>query len=603
MKSLKMKNRFIYSITFCLSVILISCGSNNESNNEMTEEKVDIATYFQNYYDGRLQLFPLEATANGDNRYNDLLPNDISESYRAKIKEFFVSSLKTLESYDRDKLSQEEQISFDILQWDLKNGIEGLDFPDNLIPLNQFWSFPNSFGQLGSGKGNQPFKTVKDYENFLSRVKGFEIWCDTAIVNMRKGMESGFTLNKLLAERVVPQLKDMVVNDVKKSTFYMPITNMPTEFTAEEKLRLDSLYRQAITSQIIPSYSKLYTFFIEEYVPACRTTIGITAMPGGEARYNYLSKYSTTTTLTSDSIFNLGMSEVNRLRSEMEKIKNDVGFKGDLKAFFKFMNTDQQFFPFKNPKDVIAAFNAIHTQMMPQLANLFDQTPRSKFEVRQTEKFREASASAEYNPGTADGSRPGIFYTPIPDAKKFNTFGMEDLFLHEAIPGHHFQCMLTAENENLPMFRRFTWYGAYGEGWALYTESLGKELGLYQDPYQYFASLSEEMHRAIRLVVDVGLHTKGWTREQAIQFSLENEGAGEASITAEIERYMAIPGQALAYKIGQLKIRQLRQKAETELGDKFDIKKFHNEVLSEGCLPLAVLEAKMDRWVEKQKVN
>ena len=264
------------------------------------------------------------------------------------------------------------------------------------------------------------------------------------------------------------------------------------------------------------------------------------------------------------------------------------------------MRTDKQFFPFKSAASVIDSFNNIHNAIKPQLSKLFDKTPRSKFEVRQTEKFREASASAEYNQGTADGSRPGIFYTPIPNPAKYNTFAMEDLFLHEAIPGHHYQNMLTIENTSLPEFRRYIWYGAYGEGWALYTESLGKELGIYKDPYQYFGALSEEMHRAIRLVVDVGMHMKGWTREQAIQFSLDNEGEDEAAITSEIERYIAIPGQALGYKIGQLKIRELRAKAEQKLGDKFDIRKFHNEVLNEGCLPLHVLEEKMNRWVEGQ---
>jgi uncharacterized protein (DUF885 family) len=297
------------------------------------------------------------------------------------------------------------------------------------------------------------------------------------------------------------------------------------------------------------------------------------------------------------------MSEVKRLRGEMEKIKTETGYKGDLISFFKYINTDKKFFPFTETKQVLDAYNSIHERMKPQLSKLFDKAPKSKFEVRQTEKFREVSASAEYNQGTADGSRPGIFYVPIPDAKKFNTYGMEDLFLHEAIPGHHYQNMITIENNELPMFRRYIWYGAYGEGWALYTESLGKELGLYTDPYQYFASLSEEMHRAIRLVVDAGMHTKGWTREQAIKFSLDNEGESEESITAEIERYMAIPGQGLSYKIGQLKIRELRKKAENELGADFDIRKFHNEMLSDGCLPLAVLETKMNAWTEKQKVK
>ena len=257
--------------------------------------------------------------------------------------------------------------------------------------------------------------------------------------------------------------------------------------------------------------------------------------------------------------------------------------------------------PYSQPQQIIDNFKEIHNKMKPQLEKLFDITPKSKFEIRQTEAFRQASASAEYQPGSKDGSRPGIFYTPIPDATKYNVFSDEALFLHEAIPGHHYQVALTQENGNLPEFRKTLWYSAYGEGWALYTEALGKELGLYSDPYQYFGMLSMEMHRAIRLVVDPGMHALGWTREQAIEYSLENEAESEASIVSEIERYMANPGQALSYKIGQLKIKELRTKAEKELGEKFEIKQFHNEILETGCIPLALLENKIDNWINNQK--
>ncbi|MEP7170306.1 MAG: DUF885 domain-containing protein, partial [Bacteroidota bacterium] len=596
----------LFPIVFLL-LFINCCQSVKEKDKETTVSENNISPkesfrtkFLERYYDERMKLFPLEATANGDNRYNDILPNDITESYRQKIKSFYESYLKELDTYHRNALSSNEQISYDILKWDLQTGIEGFGFPDNLIPINQFWSLPLTMGQLGSGQSNQPFKTVKDYENFLGRLNSFPEWCDTAVANMKKGISTGITNPKILMERVLPQMKAMVTDDIKQNVFYMPVKNFPVSFSAEDKKHLDALYSKAIGSQIIPSYKKLYDFFKVEYIPHCRTSVGISEVPGGTERYNYLMKYWTTTTLSSDSIFNLGMSEVKRLHDEMEKIKTETGYKGDLKSFFKYMNSDNKFFPFNKPQEVLDSFHTIYDIMKPQLGKLFDKVPKSHFEIHQTEKFREASASAEYNAGTADGSRPGIFYVPIPDVKKFNTFGMEDLFLHEAIPGHHFQNMLTAENDSLPMFRRFIWYGAYGEGWALYTESLGKELGLYKDPYQYIAALSEEMHRAIRLVVDVGMHLKGWTREQAIQFSLDNEGESEESITGEIERYMAIPGQALSYKIGQLKIRELRKNAEDELGTDFDIRKFHNEILSDGCLPLAVLEVKMNRWIVKQ---
>jgi len=285
----------------------------------------------------------------------------------------------------------------------------------------------------------------------------------------------------------------------------------------------------------------------------------------------------------------------------MEKVKEQVGFKGDLKAFFDHVRNKKELMPYREPQQVIDHFNDIHEKMKPHLKDLFDLTPKTAFEVRRTEAFREASASAEYNQGSLDGTRPGIFYVPIPNVRKYNIFSDEDLFLHEAIPGHHYQTSLQQENTALPDFRKTLWYSAYGEGWALYTESLGKELGLYDDPYQYFGMLSAEMHRAIRLVVDTGLHSKGWTRERAIQYSLENEAESEESIIAEIERYMAIPGQALSYKIGQLKIRELRAKAEKEMGEKFSIREFHNKVLESGCLPLKLLEDKIDIWIAVNK--
>jgi uncharacterized protein (DUF885 family) len=477
----------------------------------------------------------------------------------------------------------------------------GLPFKDYLRPVNQFWSLPLTFGQLGSGKSIQPFKTVEDYHNFLGRIQDFSAWCDTAIVMMKRGVETGEVNPRILMERVLPQFKSMLEDPVTKSIFYMPIVNIPKEFPEKDKKELDSLYRKAIGDEIIPAYRRMHDYIRDEYIPHCRTTAGIGALPGGKEYYNYLIRFWTTTSLSGDEIFNLGQAEVKRLREEMEKVKIETGYKGDLKSFFQFLNTDKKFFPYHTEKEVLAAFESIHTRMEPQLKHLFDMVPKTKFEIRQTEKFREASASAEYSQGTPDGSRPGVFYVPIPDPKKFNTFGMEDLFLHEAIPGHHYQISLQQENTTLPKFRRFIWYGAYGEGWALYTESLGKELGLYTDTYQYFGALSEEMHRAIRLVVDVGIHLKGWTREEAIAYSLENEGESEEAITSEVERYMAIPAQALSYKIGQLKIRELREKAEKELGSHFNVSIFHDMILDSGCMPLAVLESRINQWIVHQK--
>lgn len=584
-----------------LLLVLMACNQSQKSNLKQMDQSAAIRTLFHNYQEARMKMSPLEATLQGDNRYNNILPNDISQSYRESLKTFYTNFLDSLGKFKPAELPEEDQYSYEILNYELQTGLKSLAFKDYLMPVNQFSCMTLTFGQLGTGQGAQPFKTVTDYENWLGRVTDFATWCDTAIGNMRRGMLEGIVQNKVLMERVLPQLKDMLVSDAKKSIFYMPILNIPTDFSAEDKLRFDSLYRVAIRTQILPSYQKLYDFISKEYIPGCTEKAGIGNLPGGKELYYFLAHVWTTTDLTPDSIFELGQSEVKRLRAEMEKVKDETGYTGSLRSFFEYLNKDPKFFPFRTEAQVLDSFRNIHEMMKPQLSLLFNSVPKTKFEIRQTEKFREASASAEYNQGTADGSRPGIFYTPIPDPKKFNSFGMEDLFLHEAIPGHHYQISLAQENDSLPVFRRYLIYGAYVEGWALYTESLGKELGLYKDPYQYFASLSEEMHRAIRLVVDVGMHLKGWTREQAIEYSLENEGESEAAITSEIERYMAYPGQALGYKIGQLKIRELRHKAEQELGSKFNIAKFHDAVLDSGGLPLSVLEQKINRWIESQK--
>lgn len=581
-------------------IALLFGGCTAKEDKKTTEVKMTFNEWLDSYYEERMKLFPLEATQIGDNRYNHLLPNDISESFRAQLREFYSRYQSDLSTYNRDSLSDQEQVSYDIFKREMEVNLKTLTFNDHYIPVQQFWGMTLTIPQIGSGKSYQPFKTVKDYEDFLARIDGFVIWTDTAIVNMKKGLATGYTYPKILMERVLPQAQDMIVDDVNKSIFWEPVTNMPAEISAADKSRITDAYANAIQNKIIPTYKKLHDFLRDEYIPKTRTSAGFSDIPGGAAHYQHLINFWTTTNLTADQIFETGQKEVSRIRMEMERIKKDVGFKGNLKAFFEHVNNDKKFTPFKSADEVLEGFNAIHKKMQPQLNKLFSMVPKTGFEVRQTEAFRAASSSAEYNPGTPDGSRPGIFYVPILDPKTFNYTGMETLFLHEAIPGHHYQIALQYENEDLPKFRRFLWYGAYGEGWALYTESLGKELGLYTDPYQYFGNLGDEIHRAIRLVVDVGIHTKGWTREQAIQYMLDNEAISEEGAIAEIERYMAIPAQALSYKIGQLKIMELRNKAEQSLGAKFNLAQFHDEVLKYGCLPLDVLEAIIDKWIDEQ---
>jgi uncharacterized protein (DUF885 family) len=598
-----MKNLFL----FVVLIFLVACKNQTTTEKQTTkgsEAAPTMPTILENYYNERMRLYPFEATANGVSDYNDLFPIDISDSYRDTLKQFYNKYKTTLNAVDVAKLTEKERTSFDILNWDIDRALDGFAFPDNLMPINQFDSRTLSLGQLGSGEGSQPFKTAADYDAWLKRIGHFSAWTDTAISNMRRGMSQGLILPKSLIVKVLPQFKPMAETATAAHLFFQPVGKLKTNTTISDadKTRLTVEYTKMVNDVVKPSYKKLYDFMQKEYLPKARATSGISAVPNGAAYYASLAKFYTTTDMTPDQIFELGQKEVVRIRSEMETVKQQVGFKGDLKAFFKHVNEGEpKLRPFSKPEEVIANFNAIHEKMKPSLIKQFELVPKTGFEVRRTEAFREASASAEYNQGNPEQNRPGIFYTPIPDIKKYNLFQDESLFLHEAIPGHHYQIMLQAEDQSLPKFRRYLWYSAYGEGWALYTEGLGKELGLYTDPYQYFGRLGGEMHRAIRLVVDVGLHTKGWTREQAIKYDLENEADSEENIIAEIERYMAIPGQAVSYKVGEQKILQLKKQAMAALGTKFDIRKFHNEVLNDGCVPLAILEKKIAHFIETNK--
>ena len=584
-----------------LATVIIFTQSCHESSKKISDTTPDDFTgLLDNYYEDGLKLNPVMATTAGDYRYNAMFTNLLSDEHILKTKTHFQNYKAKLASYSDENLTASEKMSKAILLWECNINLDEFNFNANLTPIDQMWS-PNLFmGQLASGSGAQPFKTVKDYEDWLKRVDGYLDWMSSAEARMREGMRKGHVLPKSLIKKVLPQLKALTITDIDQHLFYQPIKKIPEGFSATEKEKLTKAYAEMVTNKIIPAYKKLHSFMKNEYMAAGRESSGIQGEPNGDAYYAHQIKKYTTTNMTAAEIHELGLREVARIRMEMEKIKKEVGFKGDLKAFFDFVRNNKDLMPFTKPEEVIANFNAIHERMKPQIEKLFDVKPKTAFEVRRTEAFRENSASAEYNPGSLDGTRPGIFYTPIPSAAWYNTYSDESLFLHEAIPGHHYQISLTQESNELPKFRKTLWYSGYGEGWALYSESLGKELGLYTDSYQYFGMLGAEMHRAVRLVVDTGLHFKGWTREQAIQYSLDNEAESKGSITSEIERYMANPGQALSYKIGQLKIRELRAKAEKLMGEDFDIREFHNQVLETGCVPLALLEDKINVWISKK---
>ncbi|WP_281238685.1 DUF885 domain-containing protein [Flavobacterium praedii] len=587
-----MKKTYIFLFAIAASIALTNCKSN--------EKKQDFTALTKSYFDDKNALDPLGATQNGQSAYNDQLQFEMTDSYRKTQATFFNKYETELAKIDQASLSNEEKNSFEIMKWEIQVGKLVLKQPSNLMPIHQFWGTQVTMGQYAGGTSAQPFKTEKDYANFLKRMDKYAVWIDSAMVYMKKGMKEGAVLPKALTLKVIPLFADMPTAKIEDNLFYSSIKLMPTSFSDAVIKDLTAKYTTAINEKLIPQYKKMTEFLKNEYLPASRSTSGIGSLSFGKELYKTYVKQWTTTEMTPEEIHELGLKEVARLTIEMEKVKKQVGFKGTLLAFFDEVRNKKELKPFHKPEEVIANFERIYTKIKPNVDKLFSLQPHSKFEIRRTEAFREKTASAEYNQGSADGTRPGIFYVPVPNVTEYNVYGDEDLFLHEAIPGHHFQISLQQENAALPDFRKFAWFGAYGEGWALYTESLGKELGLYQDPYQYFGMLGNEMHRAVRLVVDTGMHNKGWTREQAIAYSLAHEAESRESITTEIERYMAIPGQALSYKIGQLKIMELRKKAETKMGAQFDIKKFHEKVLESGVLPLALLEMKINEWIQEK---
>ena len=592
----------LFSLLF-IFIGFTGCKEKNKSNYSSTE----FNSMLNNYWNDQLKLQPLDAAVFGDNNMNDQFVNNCTQEYRKDLHKFYLKYTDSLKHYDVKVMNDTDALSYRILDYDLKMAVAKEKFETWKIPFTQMGDATNTLsgnivlamGQYGSGSSVQPFKTVADYDNWIKRVNGYTIWCDSAINNFRAGIASNYVLPKALVLKMITICNGLINKDETKSIFYGPIKNLPDSFSKTDKERLTALYKDIILKQLNVAHTKLSAFLKNEYLSKAKSTSGVKDLPNGINYYKYCVKYWTTTDESLDSIYNTGQQEIKRIRNEMGNIKNSTGFTGDLSSFFEFMKTNKQFMPFKNPKEVLDSFQHIYSIIQPSLSKYFVLFPRSKFEIRQTEAFRAASASIEYTQGSVDGTRPGIFYVPILDATKFNiTSGMESTFLHEAAPGHYFQSSLQMEDTSLPIFRRYKWYGAYGEGWALYCESMGKDLGLYSNPYQHMGALGDEIHRAIRLVVDVAIHSRGMKREDAIAFMMENEPIDEQGATAEIERYMADPGQALSYKIGALKLVSLRNKYMRQLGNKFDIREFHKQVLNSGCLPLVVLEDKLDKWAQ-----
>ncbi|MGB6137414.1 MAG: DUF885 domain-containing protein, partial [Shewanella sp.] len=543
---------------------------------------------------------PIYATFVGVNDYNDQFGGSLTEDYLKQRHELNSRYFDQAKSIDVDKLSASLKLSYDMFIYDRNMALVGESYPEHFLPINQFYSTVFTMVQLGTGESAQPFKTVEDYQHWLSRLRGFIKWTELAQQRMDEGIASKVVLPKVLVERIIPQLDAQLVDSAQNSLFYSPITLLPDNFTAEQKADLTQQYTAVINAELLPALKGLRDYIQQVYLPKSRASDGWWGLPNGKDWYQHLANSHTTTTLPVDEIHQIGLSEVARILSEMDKVREQVGFKGDLTEFFASLSSESQYF-FTDKQDLIDGYMTIKDKINAVLPQYFDVMPKADYIVKPVEAFREKSAAgASYESPAVDGSRPGIFYINTYNLKAQPKWGMTTLSLHEAAPGHHFQIAIKQELTDVPQFQRFQGYTAFEEGWALYAEYLGIEMGVFNDPYQYFGKLSDEMLRAMRLVVDTGLHAKGWSREQAIQYMKDNSPMAESDIVAEVERYMAIPGQALSYKVGQLTILRLRADAEKALGDKFDLKGFHDQLLTTGSLPMAVMEDKIADWIKAE---
>jgi uncharacterized protein (DUF885 family) len=552
----------------------------------------------------QLKLNPLQGLFRGDLRYADQFGDGITDAYFAAEKQTAVEDLAALARINRSVLSPEDQISYDVFQYQRNDDLKGFE-PGLVIaqidrPIDHFNGVQSGIPDLSSGDGLAPFNTLADYENNIKRLEGYVVYLDRAIERMKHGLAIGVTNPKLVMVNVVHQLDALIAEGVEGSTFYRPILKLPEAIAPADRSRLAVSYAAFIREQLIPAHTRLRDFLTIEYLPHARDSVGLGQMPGGPALYRYLVASQTTTDMTPEEIHTLGLSEVDRIHAGMEKVKNTVAFKGTLKEFANFLRTDPRFAP-TSADAMRDAFLAIDQRVLAAIPREFKKVPKSSLEIRAIPAYKEKTeAAAYYTGGTPDGSRPGVFSYNTYDLKARFTWGFETLFLHEGIPGHHFQISLAEENTSLPAFQRFGGNTAFAEGWALYSESLGTELGMFTDPYQLFGHLDDEILRAMRLVVDTGIHNEGWTRDAAIAYMLDNSAMSPTEAASEVERYIANPGQALAYKVGELTIRRLRNKAQVKLGAKFDLRDFHAQVLMSGALPMAVLEKKISNWINRQ---
>lgn len=605
-------NRILLSAGVCALVFLSGCASLGPAASPVVPPAVlaltpppaniDPAKQLHELLDREWQRGLLEnpenASALGDHRYDGSWA-DLSLTAIGASHDRDVAALRGLLEIDHERLNPADQLNFDLFRQKLSRDIEGYRYRHFLMPLTHMGGVQTA-DQLTE---LLRFATVKDYEDWILRLRGVDRLVDQTIALLRAGIEEGRTQPRIIMQRVPAQIDKQIVAQPEASLFYAPFKRFPKDIPAATQTRLATEAREAIRDSVVPAYRRLKEMFVKDYLPACRTSIAAANLPDGRDDYTFAVRSFTTTNLTPDEIHDLGLSEVARIRAEMEKTRAQAKFKGSLQAFFKFLRSDRRFV-YKNGDELLASYRVIAKRIDGELPKLFGKLPRLPYGVKPIPAaIAPDTTTAYYQQGAADGSRSGTFYANLYRPQSRPKWEQEALTLHEAVPGHHLQISLQQELGDLPDFRRQADYTAFIEGWGLYSESLGDELGLYQDPYSKFGQLTFEMWRAVRLVVDTGMHSKGWTREQAIDFFKANTPRAELDIVNEIDRYIAWPGQALAYKIGELKIKELKARAKEKLGEKFDVRAFHDVVLGAGALPLDILEKHVEAWIAERSVE
>lgn len=599
--------RLTPGVVVWISLLVVSgCGEQPQgtlqtlgetSTKASSAEAEKLLAVVEDYYEKFLELNPLTATLRGDHRFDAQLGDYLSPRWMADSLWIEQEALERLTTVDREVLVGEDLVSYEAFRYGRGMAVEAFRYPSELLPLDPFSSVPLTLAMLGSGLSPQRFASVQDYDAFLSRLREFPGWVDAAIERMRDGAARGITLPRVIVERVIPQLEEIADKEPRRSAFWRPILAFPAGIPVDDRHRLIEGYEKTIGQDVLPAYRKLIEFLNVELLPEARESVGLSELPNGDSWYAYLVRRHTATNMNPEQIHQLGLSEVARLRSELQGMAQQLGHSGELADFFDSLRSDESQYV-SNADDLLGEYRSIGQRVETAIPLLFATVPSARFVVQPVEAFREKAAEAvSYMPPGADGARPGVFYVNTYDLASRPKYAMEAIFLHEATPGHHFQRALAQEATKLPRFRRFARITAYDEGWASYAESLGPDLGLYADSRSRFGALSMELCRAVSLVVDTGLHSKGWPRAEAVDYMRANTALGESEINVEVDRYIARPGRALAYKVGQLRIHTLREEARRHLGRGFDVREFHSQVLSGGSLPLSLLERKIDRWI------